>query len=450
MSSSLIPFVPLTYQSSTVSPPAALATCSPQDCMGCLGDRDVCMINQSVQGNWLIEYSETIQRISLDASYGEGDWEEKNEHSFIGAVASLVSHAVNATWEFLDIPDGRGWTPATLAVGRDKPHLLRLLKGRGADLDQADLQNTPLTLAVRYNKIDMVRLLCELGVDLDKPDGTNRTPLSAAGEADKLEMIRLLYDLHASIDAKDGDGMTALASGVYYSKPSAVRLLLSLGANPNVLVTNSPVSPLGIALLHNRHDVCQTLRAYGANDAEGTSLAQMKRVALVWGLAGSVFHEDVNGTIHRGTLEGSMVGSLPLLSRFANVFFERSASGRLLDSEKEAIRDALSHSLEKHEESSSDQDLAERIKSKKPTLMFVTSDERAGHKIGLVFNNGKLFVCNRGAGGKRSGIKIYSYDEACITPGLISKLKGFRRLTELQEIIQPRNGSWIRAKSTIF
>ena len=108
----------------------------------------------------------------------------------------------------------------------------------------------------------------------------------------------------------------------------------------------------------------------------------------------------------------------------------------MLDSEKEAIRDALSHSLEKHEESSSDQDLAERIKSKKPTLMFVTSDERAGHKIGLVFNNGKLFVCNRGAGGKRSGIKIYSYDEACITPGLISKLKGFRRLTELQEIIQ--------------
>ena len=224
-----------------------------------------------------------------------------------------------------NIPDGRGWTPATLAVGRDKPHLLRLLKGRGADLDQADLQNTPLTLAVRYNKIDMVRLLCELGVDLDKPDGTNRTPLSAAGEADKLEMIRLLYDLHASIDAKDGDGMTALASGVYYSKPSAVRLLLSLGANPNVLVTNSPVSPLGIALLHNRHDVCQTLRAYGANDAEGTSLAQMKRVALVWGLTGSVFHEDVNGTIHRGTLEGSMVGSLPGYCRDLQTYFLKEA-----------------------------------------------------------------------------------------------------------------------------
>ena len=96
--------------------------------MGCLGDRDVCMINQSVQGNWLIEYSETIQRISLDASYGEGDWEEKNEHSFISAVASLVSHAVNATWEFLGMLRGL----SQVAPEAEPPLLIRARESREA------------------------------------------------------------------------------------------------------------------------------------------------------------------------------------------------------------------------------------------------------------------------------------------------------------------------------
>ena len=337
-------------------------------------------------------------------------------------------------------PETGRLSPLTCAIEANLPDMVRLLKELGANLNRPSsigLRLSPLIHAVVFNKPHMVRLLHDLGADMNALDGNGATALAQAVNMGNLEMIRLLHVLGADLNAT-GEGLTnPLCVAVQRNNPDAVRLLLVLGADPNVVLKKYLVTPLAYALMRRREEVYSILQIAGANVEEAEALAQMHRVAQAWGLSGTMFHADTRGNVQEGPLDMGMGGLvMPLLSGFVNKFFGEELSGALCSSEKASIREALESAYDGsigflQSMTLADSVLAERIKSKKPTVAFLAFEQ---HLIGLVFCNGKLFVCNRGAGPGR-GIEIYSFEDSCITPELMTSLKDLRTINGFREIL---------------
>ncbi|KAI4876096.1 hypothetical protein NFI96_024681 [Prochilodus magdalenae] len=143
----------------------------------------------------------------------------------------------------------------------------RVLLHYGADLNFEDPVSyyNPLHIAVLRNKPQMVQLLAGHGANLDKRDRIHESsPLDLASEeADRLPCLRMLLDLGADINAKDKNGdvsagtlcdwsKTALlhafasSDGLTVNNACNIQLLLETGADVNATTLDgeTPLSSL--------------------------------------------------------------------------------------------------------------------------------------------------------------------------------------------------------------
>ena len=95
------------------------------------------------------------------------------------------------------------------AAGWGNTKMVRVLLGKGADVDEKDPESgfTALMAASLMGHTEIVRLLIDRKADVNARDTQGHTALSIAIEKGHAETIKLLVDAGAAIDAKDPDGV---------------------------------------------------------------------------------------------------------------------------------------------------------------------------------------------------------------------------------------------------
>ena len=139
-------------------------------------------------------------------------------------------------------PDSSGsikrFSPMLYAIWSGETAKVRLLLERGATLPRrmsllgGELSTTPLELAVFQRDLAMVRLLAGRGVDVNELGESGISPLTQAVLCDDAALVALLISLGADVNLVDQNGETALmhAAQVDYGNTRVLDALLSAGA----------------------------------------------------------------------------------------------------------------------------------------------------------------------------------------------------------------------------
>ena len=143
----------------------------------------------------------------------------------------------------------------------DRPALVRLLRGQGADPNARDRESgeTILIKAADYSTSDTVRALVAAGAAIDGRGRRGETPLIRAIRQKRPEMVDALLSLGANPRLADDEGVSPLhhAASAF---PDAVGPLLRHRADPNAR-SRSGRTPL----MHTEdHDVIRALVSAGA------------------------------------------------------------------------------------------------------------------------------------------------------------------------------------------
>ena len=108
-----------------------------------------------------------------------------------------------------DHKDNRGKSPAMLAVGKGKKHILEVIMAKTQSFDARDSEGrTLLHEAVKTGKSDMVRYLVTKGMDINVRDRHDRTPLHEAARSARQTIAEELISLKADRSLRDGWGRT--------------------------------------------------------------------------------------------------------------------------------------------------------------------------------------------------------------------------------------------------
>ncbi|KAM3611374.1 uncharacterized protein V6R79_017418 [Siganus canaliculatus] len=119
------------------------------------------------------------------------------------------------------------YNPLHIAVLRNRPHMVRLLVGHGADIEKRDRihESSPLDLASEESeRLPCLLALLDMGADVNARDKHGKTPLlHALASSDGLtvhntENIQLLLQRGADISAATVDGETVESSLVFLVK----------------------------------------------------------------------------------------------------------------------------------------------------------------------------------------------------------------------------------------
>jgi len=229
------------------------------------------------------------------------------------AVKALIEHGadVNAkeTWF--------GETPVMLAAAENHPDVIKLLAGRGANINDASTdmsQNqgrgggggggakggfTAVAFAARNGSIDSLKALADLGADLNKPDPDGITPLALALLSGNYDAAKLLIERGADVNKGDRTNRTPLYIAAdmktlqwRFNRPAPppvdkagtsafdiVKLLLAHGADVNVRLANNIIAPKRAATGNSNLSAGSTpfLKAASTSDLE------LMRYLLDWG-----------------------------------------------------------------------------------------------------------------------------------------------------------------------
>lgn len=176
----------------------------------------------------------------------------------------------------VDVPHPLRQTTALMeATRRGNAAMVQWLLTRGATpaFLCSHPQGTPLHCALRLRFHDIAKQLIDASADVNVADGHDRTPLHVlAAEAAEypsaetmLELAAALIDKQCPLDALDREGLTALHYAVIADHPPLAELLLTRGANPNVTVPDTHMSPLAMVALDRNGALAALLIRHGAN-----------------------------------------------------------------------------------------------------------------------------------------------------------------------------------------
>jgi beta-lactamase regulating signal transducer with metallopeptidase domain/ankyrin repeat protein len=157
-------------------------------------------------------------------------------------------------------------TPLTLAARTGRADIINLLLGNGADADQATHgDGTPLTNAVLSGDKNIVTELLKNGADANRATNDG-TPLILAARTGRSDLVKLLVDNGADTSLRSrGDG-DPLINAVSSGDAASVRYLLNNGADINQ-TTRGDGSPLIAAARSGRADMVKLLLDKGADPA---------------------------------------------------------------------------------------------------------------------------------------------------------------------------------------
>ncbi|KAJ4129028.1 hypothetical protein NW768_007557 [Fusarium equiseti] len=146
--------------------------------------------------------------------------------------------------------DSKGWTPLHHAAAGGHLAIVKLLIGRGVDLELMNCYSngcqTPLLVAIMGGQEEIVRLLVESGAHINGGNYHRRTPLSIAAEYGHKNILRLLIEKGAHVNCQDWKGKTPLAYAVQREHKDSARLLVRAGADIHFEDWDGK-TPLGLA-----------------------------------------------------------------------------------------------------------------------------------------------------------------------------------------------------------
>lgn len=172
------------------------------------------------------------------------------------------------------------------SIGLPFPSLTSPSSSRTMDLIE------PLMDAVINGEEGLVQLYISLGVNLaTATDHNGRGVLhwSAASEPGE-QMIPYLISRGAKLNLQDHDGFTPLHAYAIVGRTYGLAALLNNGADPNIFSYRTNLTPLHVAVQHNRVETANLLLCYGGKLAMSSSsssppppiqaLAQMRPTSL--------------------------------------------------------------------------------------------------------------------------------------------------------------------------
>lgn len=149
-----------------------------------------------------------VQQLANAATAGDAD-----------TVRRLLAEDASLAREFTD----DGWTALHLAATAE---IAGMLIDAGADINARNRHkvfgpgNSPLSAAVYQDRREVVRLLIGRGADVNQGDNAGWTPLHLAVANGRLETARLLLQAGADPSVQTGD-----AGGVHWRKKTPLELL---------------------------------------------------------------------------------------------------------------------------------------------------------------------------------------------------------------------------------
>lgn len=238
----------------------------------------------------------------------------------------------------IDVPDGSGQTPLSVAVASGHTPIVEYLAKRGADPNAADHDgNTPLHMAARWGRPTCVELLVQYGADAKRVNSSGLSPLDVALERGRHELVpvfpvdapakrfgvtpedahrirlknavlasnvgqvqSLLSKSAAPIDSIDEQGQALIHYACTVGNPDLVRVLLAAGADANRIDALSGWSPLMMAVVGGHEEAVKVLLMSEANvnhqDVRGWSALHLAHFygndAIIQAL--SVSHPDLS------------------------------------------------------------------------------------------------------------------------------------------------------------
>jgi uncharacterized protein len=156
--------------------------------------------------------------------------------------------------------DDRGQT-ALMYVSKDE--IARLLIQRGANVNEkGDEGMTMLGRAASEGRADIVRLLLGRGASVETADSRGRTPLIASIDQGFSDVARVLIQHRANVNAQDARGWTPLIHAASVKDRAILKLLLEKGADPNV---RNKTGYAALMYASDDPDMCKILLDKGAN-----------------------------------------------------------------------------------------------------------------------------------------------------------------------------------------
>lgn len=208
-----------------------------------------------------------------------------------------------------------------MAVAFDRPDLIMLLLGKGADIHGTDQRGRTLLHLAASRR--MVRTLLEAGARLQQRSDQGQTALHTATRRDRPAVARELVRAGIDIHAQDKRGLSALHLAASKGRRRAIEQLLSQGAWVNVKDRHGR-SPLFLAVAAGHLPASLLLIERGADltmlDDKGTPwlrLARLDQVAILQQTMDRVLAEEAQrewDPLAPTTLTGRLTAENP--SRF--------------------------------------------------------------------------------------------------------------------------------------
>lgn len=131
--------------------------------------------------------------------------------------------------------DSEGFgTPLLHAIIQKRMDSIRVLIGRGADVNACMHDGRTLLMSAQASNVEAIPLLIAHGANVNAQDRFGLTPLILATKDTTIETLELFLNNGALIDQADYDNKTPLMYAVCGKHIAAIRLLLSRGADKSL------------------------------------------------------------------------------------------------------------------------------------------------------------------------------------------------------------------------